>query len=409
MKKTEAVSNVDVAESISLRTFNYTDIIGNSNKTYLIEHIVDSAGKHWIQSRYGRTGSVLNIDYRSCYDKYEAEKEIEKIAKAKIKKGYVEVKLIKASVGSDKAQEKVSVELLDEAKAKKLGFEIKEETKSTLNPKIQHLMKNWFGSLQNFVTSSLDTSKCSLGQLSLDQINKGRDILLEARKIVGSKPDVQELNLLTNKYYSNIPMNFGFTRLNPDVLRFDSDEKLDKAFELLDTLEGAKDAEKVLYKKNAYDDQYKSLNTEIDWLEPGSDIYKWIETLLVKTKASNHHYLKNIKPINIYKIHRPKEEKIFMETAEELLKKGIHKRKELPDPYKPLWDKRFKYNADYEGLMEAVNVLPLWHGTKTEVFSRILSSNLKLPRPSFQITGAAFGFLTVALMAGRLKVGQARL
>jgi hypothetical protein len=282
---------------------------------------------------------------------------------------------------------------LDETKAKKLGFEIKEETKSTLNPKIQNLMKSWFGSLQNFVTSNLDTSKCSLGQLSLDQINKGRDVLLEARKIVAlKKPDIQELNSLTNKYYSNIPVNFGYTRLSADVLRFDSDEKLDKAFELLDTLEGAKDAEKVLYKKNAYDDQYKSLNTEIEWLDPGTDIYKWIETLLVKTRASNHHYLNKVKPVNIYKIHRPKEEKIFMETVEELLKKGIHKRKELPDPYKLLWDKRFKYNADYEGLMEAVNILPLWHGTRTENMPKIANgkSGLLMRKPGFSVSGSAF-------------------
>lgn len=391
MKKTENVSHVDVTESISIRTFNFTDIAENSNKFYVCEICKDKSGEYWLHTQYGRTGGTINTDYRKCSSLSDAEKEAEKIIKSKIKKGYVEVKLAKADVGSEKAQEKVAIEILDENKAKKLGFEIKEETKSNLSPKIEYLMKSWFGSLQNFVTANLDTKKCSLGQLSIDQINKGRDILLEARKIVTlKKPDIQELNSLTNKFYSNIPMNFGYTRLNPDVLRLDDNDKLDKQFDLLETLEGAKDAEKVLYKKNAYDEQYKSLNTEIEWLEPGSGIYKWIETLLIKTIASNHHYLKKIRPVNVYKLSRPKEEKIFMDSINEFVKDKIHKRKELPDPYKPLWEKRFKYDLDYEGLMEAANILPLWHGTRTENMSKITGSKLLMRKPGFSVSGSMY-------------------
>ena len=385
-------SSIKIAESIKQWTLNYTDIEDNSNKCYNLEVIKDTKGDYYLYSNYGRVGGTLAREFRPCNSQFEAEKDGEKIVKSKLKKGYVEVKLAKADIGSDKAKEKVFIQAVSEDQAKKLGFEIKDENKSSLHPKIQELMKSWFGSLENFVTSNLDTKKCSLGQLSLEQINKGRDLLLEARSIVRSgAKDFSELNRITSKYYSNIPMNFGYRRLDADTLRFDNDDKLDKAFDLLDTLEGAKDAEKVLYKKNAYDDQYKSLKSEIEYVEPNTQLWNWVNSLLVKTKASNHHHLNKVKSLNIYKLERTKEEKTFLEHAHDYAKNNIHKRKELPDFYKPLWKDRFKYDADYEGLMEAANILPLWHGTRTENMPKIVGSRLLMPRPGFTISGAMFG------------------
>jgi hypothetical protein len=76
MKKTEAVSNVDVAESISLRTFNYTDILANNNKAYVCEIVKDTNSKYWLHTMYGRVGGTMSKDYRSCSDLYDAEKEV---------------------------------------------------------------------------------------------------------------------------------------------------------------------------------------------------------------------------------------------------------------------------------------------------------------------------------------------
>ena len=59
-------------------------------------------------------------------------------------------------------------------------------------------------------------------------------------------------------------MNFGYRRLDIEQLRFDDNNKLDAQFDILDTLENAKDVEKVLTKKNAVDEQYKSLKTEME-------------------------------------------------------------------------------------------------------------------------------------------------
>lgn len=385
-------ASVTIAESLKQWTLNKTDIEENSNKCYNLELIKDNKGKYYLYSNYGRTGGSLVTEFRPYCSEIEAEREGEKIIKSKLKKGYVAVELAKTDIGSDKAKEKILVQAVDETQAKKLGFEVKEDNQSSLHPKVQGLMKSFFGALESYVSANLNLQKCSLGQLSLTQIDKGRTLLLEARQLVktGAK-DISELNAITSKYYSNIPMNFGYQRLDANTLRLDNDDKLDKAFDFLETLESAKNAEKVLYKKNAYDEQYKSLKTGIDYVEPGTDLYKWIEVWLTKTKASNHHYLNKIKPVNIFKLDRPQEQKLFLQNAESYAKSGIHRRKELPDIYKPIWNSRFKYDKEYEKLMEDVNILPLWHGTKHEVFPKILPDKMRLPRKDFQITGNAFG------------------
>ena len=253
--------------------------------------------KGWlVYVSYGRVGGTIVKIIRTCSSKLDAEQEIEDLIKSKTKKGYVEVKLAAVSIGSDAAKAKIETSTVSEDVAKKLGYVVQEENKSSLHPAIQSVIKVWFGSIEKFVIDTLDTSKCALGQLSLDQINVGRDLLLEARKLVaaGAK-DITELNNISSKYYSNIPMNFGYRKLDANTLRFDNNDKLDAAFEILETLEGAKDVQKILTKKNAIDEQYKSLKTEMEWVDPQEDVWKWIDLMFHKTRAPNHSFLGKMK------------------------------------------------------------------------------------------------------------------
>lgn len=380
---------VNIVDSVKQWTLNYTDLEQNSNKTYSLEIVKCSDGKLYLYSQWGRTGGNLTKEFRAVNDLSHAENEGEKIVKSKVKKGYQEIKLVKAEIGSDAGKSKVSASVLTEDAAKKLGFTVKEDVQSILHPAVQSVVKNWFGSIEQFIVDTLDTSKCALGQLSLDQINKGRDYLLEARKIVaaGAK-DIKELNSLSSKYYSNIPMNFGYRRLDIDQLRFDTNNKLDAQFDILDTLEGAKDVEKVLTKKNAIDEQYKSLKTEMEWLDPNDPMYKWIDTLFHKTRASNHSGLGKLKVSNVFKLVRDKESDVFLQTASKIAKSNA--RLIVPDNYKDHWEKRPKENKEYEELMAAANILPLWHGSATPNFGKILSSQLKMRKPGFTVSGSMF-------------------
>jgi len=361
--------SIKIVDSIKQWTLNYTDIVANSNKVYSLEIVKGVDDKFYLFTSYGRLGGTMCQEYRLAGSLSNVESEAANIIKSKVKKWYQEIKLVKAEIGSDIGKSKIVQSIISEDDAKKLGFTIKEDNKSSLHPAIQSVVKTWFGSIEQFVVDNLDTSKCALGQLSLDQINKGRDLLLEARKIVaaGAK-DITELNNISSKYYSNIPMNFGYRRLDANQLRFDNDSKLDQAFDVLDTLENAKDVEKVLTKKNAVDEQYKSLKTEMEWLDPSDPMYKWIDTLFHKTRASNHSGLGKLKVSNVFKLIRNKESDLFLQTASKIAKSNTGL--VLPDNYKEHWNKKPKENKEYEDLLLAANILPLWHGSATINFKK---------------------------------------
>lgn len=378
-------------EVASRRTLNCTKIDSNNNKYYSAEIWQLKNGKTKLFTEYGRVGAQNPArEIRMCDSQYHAEQVLEGLIKSKTKKGYVEVKLLKADVGSDKGKQKVEAAILSEKDAKKAGFKIEEETKSILHPAIQSVVRSWFGSIDKFVVDTLDTSKCALGQLSINQINKGRDLLLDARKLVaaGAK-DISELNNITSKFYSNIPMNFGYKRLDADVLRFDNNDKLDKTFDMLDTLENAKAAEKVLKKKNAIDEQYKSLKTEMRWIDPKEDAYKWLDLLFHKTRAKNHGFLGKIKIINIFALTRLKEYEDYINMIQNMAKEN-QKGSELPALLKPIWDKRIEDNKEYEKLRKQSNILTLFHGTRTPNFPKILSTKIIMRKPGFTVAGSMY-------------------
>ncbi len=380
-----------VAKDIIKRfTLNFTDIVNNNNKVYNLEIIEATNGNYFLYTSYGRVGGTLIKEYRACSNRSDAEREADKIIKSKLKKGYVEVKLIQASIGSEIGRSKIDPSVISENEAKKFGFTIKEEKQSSLHPAIQEVVKVWFGSIEKFVVNTLDTSKCALGQLSIEQINKGRDLLLKARKLVASGGrDITELNNISSKYYSNIPMNFGYRRLNAEALRFDTNDKLDAAFDILDTLEGAKDVEKILTKKTFVDEQYASLKTGMEWVDPKDPIWNWINSLFIDTWVSSHRYLGNVVVSNVFRLNRQKEYAGYIKQVEEMCGKN-QKRVELPPLLKKCWAKKPKEEKEYESQQDLANILPLFHGTRNENFVPILQTSLRFRRPGFSVSGSMF-------------------
>lgn len=371
-------NNFDV---VRRTTLNFTDIVNNSNKFYNLEIQVAPNGSSRIYTNYGRVGGTIAKEYRICASQSHAESESDKIIKSKVKKGYVEVKLVKADVGSEVGKSKIEISKVSVDDLKKVGIkvdEVKEDSK--LHVQVQDLIKTWFGVTAEFIELNLDTKKCPLGQLSVDQIAKGKDILEEARKIVHSKkPDTDELNKLTNSYYSNIPHNFGYTRINADVLRLDADDKLDKAFDILDVFNDAKNVQSVMSKKSAVDSQYATLNADIEWLDPSSPTWKWLDAMLHETRASNHSFLGKLKTHKIFKVNRKSEEERFVDVAERIAKECG---KQSPsDVYAKLVKNRPDVPDELKDIYKLANVCPGWHGTRRANMIGITTKGL-LIRPS---------------------------
>lgn len=377
----ESDTNISIKDVIKRYTLNFTDIINNNNKFYNIELIEATDGKIYIYTVYGRVGASGAKEYRACYNKYDAEAEAEKIVKSKTKKGYVEVKLVKADVGSEIGKSKVdatatsvSVDTL-----KKLGVKVEETEISKLPVEVADLVRTWFGVTQEFIELNLDTKKCPLGQLSLDQIDLAKKILEEARlQVHMKKPDVQELNKLTSSYYSNIPHVLGH-RINADLLRFDDDTKIDHALDILDVFSDAKNVQGVISKKTAVDSQYATLNADLEWVDPADPTWKWLDAMLHETRASNHSVLGKLKTHKVFKIKRNSEDNNFLKTAEEIAKEcGKHAPSEV---YANLVKKRPDVPKELQDLYKQANILPGWHGTRRANMIGITTKGL-LIRPS---------------------------
>lgn len=390
--KESEMSNIKILDSIKQYTLNYTDIIGNSNKFYSAEIVKASDNNYYLFTNYGRVGGTKICEYRLCSSQSDAEIEATKIVKSKIKKGYVEVSLVKSDVGSDIAKSKVIANTATVDELKKAGISIKEEegSKSKLHPEVQDLVKTWFGVTQEFVDLNLDTSKCSLGQLSISQISKGKDLLEEARKIIHmSKPDEQELNRLTNLYYSNIPHNFGYRKIDANALRLDDDVKVDKAFDFLDIINSAKDVEAVISKKSAVDGQYSTLKAEFEFVDPLSPTFKWIDAMLHGTRASNHSGLGKLKTHKVFKVNRNGEDKYFIESAEKIAKECG--KQTLSAVYANLVKERPDVPKELQSLYKMANVCPGWHGTRRANMINITKKGLLIRPTGVTHAGSALG------------------
>jgi poly [ADP-ribose] polymerase len=377
----KSITNVNVAESLQRWTLNFTDIGNNNNKFYNLEILKDDKGKMYLYTVYGRVGASGAKEYRVCDSQAQAEKEALAIIKSKTKKGYVEVKLAKADIGSEAGRAKVDNSVSVEA-LKKMGATVVEEPAavSKLHVEVQNLVRTWFGVTQEFVELNLDTKKCPLGQLALSQIDLAKQILTEARTHVHSKkkPDIQELNKLTSQYYSNIPHVLPH-RINADLLRFDDDAKIDKALDILDVFADAKNVQAVISRKSAVDSQYATLNAELEFIDPTSPTFKWIDNLLHGTRASNHSSLGKLKTHRVFRVARNGEEKTWMTTAEKIAKEcGKYSPSEV---YAKYLEKREDVPKALQTLYKTANILPGWHGTRRANMIGITTKGL-LIRPS---------------------------
>lgn len=381
----------NVKNVISRRTLNYTDIVGNSNKFYNLEIQEHDNKLFYIFTSYGRNGGAGVNEYRECSSQAEAEKEAEKIIKSKNKKGYVEVLLKKSNIGSSLGK---NIELVDEKvsvdELKKAGVKIKEKSgASKLSVEIQDLVKNLFNITGNFVSANLDTKKCSLGDLSTAQIMKGRNILDEARKVIHASNDINELNKLTSLFYSNIPFNFGYRKIDADSIRLNTDQRIDAAFDTLDIFSGAKDVEDILEDDNQLDNQYKTMNTEFEWVDPSSPTFKWMDKMLHDTRASNHHFLGKLKLHKVYKMARNGEDKIFLSAAERIAKECG---KFNPSrTYDKLVRERPDLNKDEIALYNKANICPTWHGTRRANVIGISTKGFLIRPSGVPHAGSAYG------------------
>lgn len=363
---------------------NCTEVLKNSNKFFHIELQYISNGQARIMTMYGRVGKTATTEYRyypnesACLNDYEG---LIRKKRDRKKDPYREVDLAITDVGSVGAKE---------IKKPMTGVKVEKKlTTSSLHPEVSRIVSSWFGTTGQFITMTL---KCPLGQLTKEQIDKGRAVLDDCKNRINSKQKTNETvyDQLTSQFYSLIPHVLPH-KIDPNVLRLSTIDKIMEKHDTLDTFLDAKNVESVLGKGSVVDDQYRKLNADMDWVDHNDPVFKWIERVVQGTRAHNHSGLGKIKVHNAFKLDRKDEEDLFLNRINSISSNRKSKVWTWPDVLKPYGLERPDVDVAINKLYQFANVVPLFHGTRTENMVGITTRGL-LIRPSGAVyTGSAFG------------------
>jgi predicted DNA-binding WGR domain protein len=352
---------------------------GTSCKMYHLEVQISKNGKlYQLYSEYGPTGKVAARDWRYfADDKTAAEAEFNSIKRSKIKKGYVEIDVAQRTLGSDEAKQIIKPVQLLNADATTAS------TKPSLHTETARIISSLMGATNSWVIKTL---KCPLGQLTNEQVDKGRACLTEAKRIISTTKSDKELLELTNQFYGLIPHNLGAgARGKMEHLLLNSIDKINEKEYDLDTLLDAKIIGATLTSNSIYD-QYKSLDTEFSFIERDDIRFGWLDRLIQDTRASNHHHLGKIVLLNAWDIQRNNERDIFLARAKQIAKEcGCQT---IPDQMSIVNKRTDVYD---KSLFENANVIPLFHGTRAQNITGILKQGLLIRPSGVVICGAMYG------------------
>ena len=305
-----------------------TDIKTNRNKYYAIE-LHDAKTKFRVYTHYGRTddldtnpnAGVRESRYFNDFD--SAEKEYDKIYKAKTspRKGYKELSLVSANIGSKVTRGKVSGELdrdtLDkleersQARGKKTKVKV---ARQLLDSQIATLVDYLYSEATKALTSTVNASitangiETPLGILTLGQIDKGQDILDQITKAFQSrvKNKSDKLTELSGDFYTVIPHRFGRTRAAAQAAIIKSANQINEKQETLQLMRDMLNinGDSNVLVSSEVDKKYQALNCLIEPIDSAEfkKMKKYVENSTVKASVS-------VK--NIWKVRRKGEYEVF--------------------------------------------------------------------------------------------------
>nr|UYS55296.1 poly-ADP-ribose polymerase I [Physella acuta] len=200
----------------------------------------------------------------------------------------------------------------------------------------------------------IDMKKMPLGKLSKKQIQSAYSILTELQKLIETKGSQSKLVDATNRFYTNVPHDFGMKKQplldTTDIIKQKSD-MLDNLLEIevaYSLLKGGDSGEDPIT------DHYKKLKCLLEPLDPASEEFERLKTYTKNTHAETHNTY-DLEIVDVLKVVREGEKQMF---------------------------KPFK---------ELNNRMLLWHGSRTTNFAGILSQGLRIAPPEAPMTGYMFG------------------
>lgn len=299
-----------------------TDIVTNRNKYYALELHSAKGNKYRVYTHYGRTDDLdsnPNAGIREC--RYisslpEAEGIYNKIyqEKTSARKGYKELNLASAKIGSKKTLGQSSGEVDDKTLKKmaaaKSTVTATPEPTITIPKEVQKLVTHLYDEATKTLTKKVNATitangiETPLGVLTIGQIDKGEDILVDIAGTLKKKSPQGELTRLSGSFYTVIPHKFGRSKAEALEAVINTADKIKDKQDTLqlmrDMLNVSGKGQNVLVSPQV-EKKYLALGCEIGFLNKTDPEFKKIKKYIDGGGSLT----------NIFTIKRPQEHKEF--------------------------------------------------------------------------------------------------
>ncbi len=404
---------------------------GENKAKYYHCGIVESKNKWFVYCEWGRifsgksweNGYFNGQDYQftECSDKEEAQIVYKKQCKSKNTKrleqkdfsgkivwvgkngqdGYIVQSLATRERGLPDAYSIKDNVGIAKKTSKKPSSKKKKSKSSKFQSQVIDLAKDLVGGTRDYVRTASEAT----GVIpTLDSIKEVRDVwlsvALERIKVVGNDINDQlndsDLVDISNSVSALVPR---------PIPRYASAEERAKITLLstnnilsiqqdLDTYESSLMNEDFnVEEKRSEIDPFEIFNAELEWLDPNSTKWKWLNNAFLTMTNNRHNYLDSKKIIvkNIFLIRKKYDEKLFLEYVNNISNKNKGKQHNIKGRLQP--ENKHEELSDIKDFIDEANIFLGFHGTRSVNVSSILRNYLRMPKSlnGIKITGAAFG------------------
>jgi hypothetical protein len=428
-----AIEQDDVGSEVGIADMVCVDQLGSDNKNkYYHAGVVSANGAWFVYLEWGRisggkswNGSFQGQDFqfvqcngeadaRAFFEKQCRSKNMKRLQKKKVgkteiwvgkngKDGYVIQKLAVRERGLPDAYGIKDDTGLAKKKAAKKTAKKKSKSKKKIDaqPQVIALAKSLVGGTVDYARAAAAKSGVTP---TMDSIVTVRDELipeaLEILKKIGTDPDPDKLlaKQLKSKKLQDLSTYVATIVPRPIPRSGDASAVILSSNNILlvqqdlDAFEAAllnEDFEAEIQEDNQVDPN-KVLGRNLTWIDPKSDLGKYVEATYLGMSNNRHGHLSGkFKVLNMFAVEDVAKRKAFMDRAKAIAKsrKGTKHNRAGLQPKKRI---DIQDIADWYG---DANICIGIHGTRAVNVQPILSSDLRLPKSlkGVHITGAAFG------------------
>jgi len=228
-------------------------------------------------------------------------------------------------------------------------------------------------------------------------IERARNLLTEAQKrlvVVGDNLNDQvadrDLRDYSSELYRRIPKKKAVG--TPDAVWILNQDNILAWQADLDAFESALMGHNEAESTNNHVDPYQGLPIQMSWVDPKTDLGRFLYFWWPKASANRHYYLKDMKIKNIWQVERQGDANKLYAAQDKVLSELKKKKVEDRPLFQP--SERSDIQDDKQRkVFQDTNTALLFHGTRSVNVTGILNTSFRLPKQlvGVHITGAMFG------------------